>query len=323
VSPAAHPPSGQTPGPFAALIQQQQPLAFSSSRYCALHALGWRLHAAAPPEPALAPAVPPLAPPLPADAPALPPVAVAPAEPPLLSSLLPHPVSAASPTVAEAPVTTSTLKNLLISILTSLHRSPRDARALERTKTQRLKSHNIRQDNQHVSVQRVRLTGCIVRRIWAGLSEAVFRARRLRRFCTSFHLRHRECQSLIHSSLLFPRHGRSLPLRASVLLTLLNSAAQLLDRHRSRPTLTTQTRVGRASRQTLQPIVPEASTTSMDTVTSAPGLICYPCTRIAPAFAPLNARGRALSEAHGLVLACGQGSLISGCPIPPCPQGAS
>jgi hypothetical protein len=82
----------------------------------------------------------------------------------------------------------------------------------------------------------------------------------------------------MHSSLLFPRHGRSLPLRASVSLTLLNSSAQL-GRHRSRRTLTTQARVGSASRQTLQPVVPEASTTSMDTVTSAPGLGDAPAER--------------------------------------------
>jgi hypothetical protein len=125
VSLAAHPGSGQTPGPFAALIQQQQPLAFSSSRYAALHALGWRLHAAAPLEPVLpaAPVLPPL-------------LELVPADPPLLSSLLPHPVSATSPTVAEAPVTTRTLKNLLMSMLGSLPGLLRDAptTALERQK---------------------------------------------------------------------------------------------------------------------------------------------------------------------------------------------
>jgi hypothetical protein len=121
VSLAAHPGSGQTPGPFAALIQQQQPLAFSSSRYAALHALGWRLHAAAPLEPALAPVLP--------AALVLPPLLeLVPADPPLLSSLLlPHPVSATTPTVAAAPVTTRTLKNLLMSMLGSLRCLPRDA----------------------------------------------------------------------------------------------------------------------------------------------------------------------------------------------------
>jgi hypothetical protein len=77
-----------------------------------LHALGWRLHAA------LEPAVPPLAPPVPPVAVALPPLLeVVPDEPPLLvSSLLLHAASAAIPTVAEAPVTTRTLKNLLMSM---------------------------------------------------------------------------------------------------------------------------------------------------------------------------------------------------------------